>query len=103
MTLTSTLNGSTDTTAWTPEPDLLGDGADDTHFVLEVEYDGTARVRFGDGVNGMRPKSDSVFSASYRVGNGTAGNIGADTLILCTDPRIDRCTNPLPAVGGYRS
>ena len=45
-------------------------------------------------MNGMRPKSDSVFSASYRVGNGTAGNIGADTLILCTDPRIDRCTNP---------
>ena len=29
-----------------------------------------------------------------------AGNIGADTLVLCTDPRIDRCTNPLPAVGG---
>ena len=100
MTLTSTPNGSTHTTDWTPEPDLLGDAADDTHFVLEVECDGTARVRFGDGVNGMRPKWDSEFSASYRVGNGTAGNIGADTLILCTDPRIGRCTNPLAAVGG---
>jgi hypothetical protein len=97
MTLTSSLNGTTD---WTPEPDLLGDAADDTHFVLGVEYDGTARVRFGDGVNGMRPKSDSAFSASYRVGNGTAGNIGSDTLVLCNDPRINRCTNPLPAVGG---
>ena len=81
MTLTSSLNGNIN---WTPEPDLLGDAADDTHFVLEVEYDGTARVRFGDDVNGMRPKSDSVFSASYRMGNGTAGNIGADTLILCS-------------------
>lgn len=97
MKFTSTLNGTTD---WTPEQNLLGDAPDDTHFVLEVEYDGTARARFGDGVNGMRPKSDSVFSASYRVGNGTAGNTGADTLILCTDPRIDHCTNPLAAVGG---
>ena len=97
MTLTSTLSGSTN---WTPEQDLLGDAPDDTHFVLEVEYNGAARVRFGDGVNGMRPKSDSVFGASYRVGNGTPGNIGADTLVLCTDPRIDRCTNPLPAVNG---
>lgn len=97
MTLTSTLNG---TIGWTPEPNLLGDAPDDTHFVLEIEYEGTALARFGDGVNGMRPKSDSVFSASYRVGNGTAGNIGSDTLVLCTDPRIDRCTNPLPAVDG---
>jgi hypothetical protein len=97
MTLISTLNGSL---KWTPEPDLLGDGPDGTNFVLEVEYDGSARVRFGDNTNGMRPQSDSVFSASYRVGNGTAGNIGADTLVLCTNPQIDSCTNPLPAAGG---
>jgi hypothetical protein len=97
MTFTSTLNG---TTAWTPEPDLLADAPDDTHFVLEIESDGSARVRFGDDVNGMRPTSDSVFTAAYRLGNGTAANIGADTLVLCTDPRIDSCTNPLPAAGG---
>jgi predicted phage baseplate assembly protein len=97
MTLTSALNATLD---WTPQPNLLGDGPDDTDFVLEIESDGAARVRFGDDVNGMRPLSDSVFSASYRVGNGTAGNIGLDTLVLCTEPSIDRCTNPLAAVGG---
>ena len=97
MTLTSALNG---TTTWTPQPDLLGDSPDDTNFVLEIESDGMARPRFGDDINGMRPKPDSVFTAAYRLGNGTAGNLGADTLVLCTDPRIDTCTNPLPAMDG---
>ena len=33
-----------------------------------------ARLRFGDDINGMRPEPDSVFTAAYRLGNGTAGN-----------------------------
>ena len=41
-----------------------------------------------------------VSRASYRIGNGTAGNVGADTLILCSDPSVATCTNPLPAIGG---
>ncbi len=86
---------------WTPEQDLLTDSPMDTHFVVEVEFDGTARLRFGDGVNGLRPESDSVFTASYRVGNGTAGNVGSDTLtFFAGDPRVYACSNPLPATGG---
>ncbi len=80
---------------------MLADSATDPHFVVEIEFDGTARLRFGDDVNGLRPESDSVFTAAYRVGNGTAGNVGADTLIHSAgDPRIDSCTNPMPASGG---
>ena len=78
-----------------PEPDLLADSATDPHFVVEIEFDGTARLRFGDDVNGLRPESDSVFTAAYRVGNGTAGNVGADTLIHSAgDPRIDSLHQP---------
>jgi len=51
-------------------------------------------------VNGLRPDSDTTFTASYRIGNGTAGNVGAGTLINCSDPSISKCTNPLAAVGG---
>src|SRR5262249_21506070 len=98
ITLTSVLDA--DTKKWTAEQDLLGDAATDTHFVVEIESDGTARLRFGDEVNGRRPASDSTFTATYRVGNGTAGNVGADTLIFCSDLNVTRCTNPLPAVGG---
>jgi len=98
ITLTSTLGAAT--LEWTAEQNLLGDGAIDAHFVVEIETDGTARVRFGDDVNGRRPASDSAFTGTYRVGNGPEGNVGADTLVFCDDLSVARCTNPLPAVGG---
>jgi hypothetical protein len=86
---------------WTPEPDLLADGPEDHHFVVEVESDGTAVLRFGDDVNGARPKSGTEFNAVYRIGNGAAGNVGADSLThFAGDPRIEGCTNPLAAAGG---
>jgi len=99
ITLTGELNGETAT--WTAVPDLLADGPLDTNFVLEIESDGTATLRFGDGKNGMMPASNTVFAAEYRIGNGTAGNVGAESLLLFAgDPRIVGCTNPLPATGG---
>jgi hypothetical protein len=86
---------------WTPEADLLADSPEDRHFVVEIESDGTARLRFGDDVNGLRPAIGTQFAASYRLGNGTAGNIGANTLtFLIGDALIQSCTNPLPASGG---
>jgi len=94
-----TLNDGTN--IWTAAPDLLADGPADTNFVVEVEYNGNAYLRFGDDTNGMRPLPNTNFTASYRIGNGTAGNVGAGSLIfMAADPRIQTCTNPLPAVGG---
>ena len=99
ITLTGLLDGMA--TEWTPESDLLADGPEDPHFVVEVESDGTASLRFGDDVNGARPKSDTAFTAVYRIGNGAAGNVGADSLTyFAGDPRIEACTNPLAATGG---
>jgi predicted phage baseplate assembly protein len=48
------------------------------------------------------PDSGTAFIASYRIGNGTAGNVGADslTMVSAADARITGCTNPLPATGG---
>ena len=38
-------------------------------------------LRFGDDINGRNPGSRNAFSrASYRIGNGTAGNVGAESL-----------------------
>ncbi len=83
-----------DSKTWTAEQNLLADEATGTHFVVEIESDGTARLRFGDNVNGLRPDSDTTFTASYRIGNGTAGNVGADTLVNCDDADVVNCTNP---------
>jgi predicted phage baseplate assembly protein len=49
----------------------------------------------------MRPVAGTAFTAHYRVGNGTAGNVGAEALVrFVADPSVQACTNPLPASGG---
>jgi Baseplate J-like protein len=98
--LTGALDGVT--TAWTPEQDLLESGELDPAFVVEVETDGTATLRFGDNINGMTPQSGTVFTAVYRIGNGTAGNVGPNSLVNFAPNNIgiQSCTNPLPATGG---
>ena len=99
ITLTGTLTGPS--TTWTAEPNLLAAGASDTDFVVEVESDGSAYLRFGDDTNGMRPASGTSFTASCRIGNGTAGNVGADSLVFFDPvPCVMSCDNPIPASGG---
>lgn len=99
IALTGSYDG--DLTNWTPLPDLLESGPGDTNFVVEIDTNGAARLRFGDNTNGEFPESGTTFTAAYRIGNGTAGNVGADSLIyFAGDPRIQSCTNPLPASGG---
>src|SRR5258708_13789626 len=49
------------------------------------------------------PEPGTEFVAYFRIGNGTAGNVGAESLTHFDglDPnRIISCTNPLPASGG---
>src|SRR5262249_6095618 len=93
-------------TSWSPKADLLESGPADANFVVEVENDGHAHLRFGDGDLGRMPDAGTVFDATYRVGNGSAGNVGAET-ITCLVFRqttgnagaiVPR--NPLPATGG---
>ena len=89
--------------AWTPRHDLLASGADATDVVVEVDDDGTARLRFGDDAHGRRPDEGTVFVATYRVGNGLAGNVGAGAIAhIVTDVAGVYTTidNPLPASGG---
>ena len=68
-------------------------------------------LRFGDDRFGSRPASGTELEATYRVGNGVQGNVGAEALwhlvsddpAIVTDlqtPVIVEVYNPLPAQGG---
>jgi len=91
------------TPPWTPRRDLLASNADDTHLVVECEADGLARLRFGDDRHGRRPDPQAAFTAQYRVGNGSAGNVGADAIAHVVVPvagLFRTVRNFLPAAGG---
>ncbi len=87
---------------WAPQHDLLSSHSFAEEFVAEVDDDGRATLRFGDDQYGLQPASDVEFTATYRIGNGTAGNVGPESLahILTSDNRISGVHQPLPASGG---
>jgi predicted phage baseplate assembly protein len=91
---------------WSPRRDLLSSQSDDRHFVAEMDDDGRAHLRFGDGELGRKPEACASFAATYRVGNGKSGNVGADTIthLIFLDGPVSgvslRPRNPLPARGG---
>lgn len=98
--LVSTLGA--DSAVWLPRRDLLASAADATELVVEIESDGRASLRFGDDEHGARPDSGTAFTATYRVGNGVAGNVGAEALRHIASPHAEivAVRNPLPARGG---
>lgn len=65
---------------WVAKADLLESGPDDNNFVVEMDDEGYAHIRFGEGALGRQPAAGMAFRAHYRVGNGVAGNVGAETI-----------------------
>jgi hypothetical protein len=98
---------------WVVQSDLLATDRLTRAFVVEMESDGRAQLRFGDGVYGRQPPAGAQFRATYRIGNGPAGNVGRQALAhiypeAAVDPElyanlkdrvVDVC-NPLAAWGG---
>ncbi|HZP03451.1 MAG TPA: putative baseplate assembly protein [Terracidiphilus sp.] len=91
---------------WSAKRDLLESGPGDRDFVVETDNDGYGHLRFGDGVRGAQPQAGALFRASYRVGNGTAGNVGAETIayIVFRQEKLSGVNlqprNPMAATGG---
>jgi Baseplate J-like protein len=95
---------------WDAQADLLSSGPDDRHFVAEIDDEGRATLRFAPpavstsafadvDALGRAPDPGQSFMAEYRAGQGSIGNIAADSLV-----RIEGLNasvfQPLPARGG---
>ncbi len=85
---------------------LLGSGPNDRHFMVLVDQNDRATIRFGNGVNGAAPTG--TVSITYKTGGGPAGNVDAGRLVVVEGSFADAfgrpvrllATNPKPADGG---
>lgn len=102
-------NGNQNQT-WQALPDLLDSDRFTLAFVVEMESDRQAILRFGDGTQGKQPLAGTVFRATYRVGNGLAGNVGREAIAYlytkdededeALTGNVTKVCNWLPAEGG---
>jgi hypothetical protein len=99
----STLLLRADEVEWTEVATLFGQGPSQQVYTTLNQTDGTTVVRFGDGLEGATlPTGQNNVHADYRIGSGSAGNVGAGSLTTLMDRPlgVDGVTNPQPATGG---
>lgn len=91
---------------WTQVPHLLDSPPFEQHFVVDIDNNGRGELRFGDGQYGREVAGATEFIATYRIGNGRAGNIGAEALAHIVQSEVASCSmikairNPLAATDG---
>ncbi|MBC6480826.1 MAG: putative baseplate assembly protein [Hormoscilla sp. GM7CHS1pb] len=110
LELRSYSSTSEDWETWHVRPDLLNSDQFATDFVVEMDNDRIANLRFGDGDLGKVPSVGMKMLANYRRGNGAAGNVGREAIayLLPKDGsryselvgKIPLVSNPLAAQGG---
>ncbi len=87
---------------WYPRSDLLSSLHHQKHFVVEMQENRQATVRFGNDTFGRTPANPAAMRVSLRLGNGPVGNVGHSTIrqIVGGPEGILSLSNPLPARGG---
>jgi hypothetical protein len=90
---------------WVPKPDLLESRSTDLDFVVELDDEGMASLRFGDGVMGRAPGAGETFMVTYRVSLDPTGHAGADSIthaiVRPGNPSVGvpQVRNPVPTQG----
>ena len=95
---------ATGSEVWQAVPDLLDSPPFERHLVVETDDEGRAALRFGDGEYGRALGDAETLAVSYRIGVGSWGNVGAESIEHVVTPGpaawIQSVRNPLPATGG---
>ena len=73
-------------TAWTVVENWLGSTATDRHVVIYTDANGKVTMEFGNDIQGKKLIPSWEVKASYRVGGGLVGNVGADTILTIITP-----------------
>ena len=83
---------------WTVQQDLLNSSRFARDFVVEMDDSGYVNLR----INKLGRQTSGSLIATYRTGNGSAGNVGADAIahVVTPEKSIIDVRNPLPAKGG---
>lgn len=98
----STLEIRVDGLLWPEAPHFTAPGPGERAYTVKLDENGSATVQFGDGTHGTRLPTGGNVEARYRVGLGTAGNVGAEqiSMLLSRPPGLKAVTNPVAASGG---
>ncbi len=91
--------------SWNLQESVAFSRADQKDYSIEIDENDQASIIFGDGQLGKIPPAGSVIKATYRVGGGLAGNVGAHTIQIISKASAltllpAKVTNPDPANGG---
>lgn len=98
-TLTLLING----VRWHEVPGLFGQPPTAQVYETRLGDQGETLIQTGDGETGaVLPSGQNNVTATYRVGLGLAGRVGASSLttLLPRPPGLKEVTNPAPAEGG---
>jgi predicted phage baseplate assembly protein len=87
---------------WQQVENLFYSQPSDTVYTTSVDENDYLTIRFGMGDRGAVVPAGAQVKASYRIGLGSGGNVGADTLtvFLSAVPQVKTITNPFNAAGG---
>lgn len=88
---------SADNGIYTKVDNFLRSRNDDRHYVVIVDQNDRATVRFGNGVNGEIPTGTVIID--YTTGGGAQGNVAENTITKLVGVFTDESSNPVfPAV-----
>lgn len=109
LSLSPVISGTVEITIdgdeWLEKDSLISSRATDKHYAVEINTDGIATIKFGDGQTGSIPGLGAVIAADYRYDADVLGNIGAGLVVTNAAgiSFISSLTNPRPAYGWISS